>query len=79
MEQAEITRFLQAIQGTKYGLVYQIPLFTGLREGEVLGLTWDCIDFQHNAIYSTSSFRKRKRWAVLTAWPRQRTAVTARS
>ena len=28
---------------------------------------------------STSSFRKRKRWAVLTAWPRQRTAVTARS
>ena len=79
MEQAEITRFLQAIQGTKYGLVYQITLFTGLREGEVLGLTWDCIDFQHNAIYSTSSFRKRKRWAVLTAWPRQRTAVTARS
>ena len=31
MEQAEITRFLQAIQGTKYGLVYQITLFTGLR------------------------------------------------
>ena len=46
MEQAEITRFLQAIQGTKYGLVYQITLFTGLREGEVLGLTWDCIDFE---------------------------------
>ena len=39
MEQAEITKFLQAIQGTKYGLVYQITLFTGLREGEVLGLT----------------------------------------
>ena len=46
MEQAEITRFLQAIQGTKYGLVYQSTLFTGLREGEVLGLTWDCIDFE---------------------------------
>lgn len=51
MEQAEITKFLQAIQGSKYGLVYQITLFAGLREGEVLGLTWDCIDFQHNAIY----------------------------
>ena len=46
MEQAEISRFLQAIQGTKYGLVYQSTLFTGLREGEVLGLTWDCIDFE---------------------------------
>ena len=37
MEQAEITRFLQAIQGTKYGLVYQITLFTGLREGGSAG------------------------------------------
>ena len=43
---AEIAKFLQAIQGTKYGLVYQITRFTGLRKREVLGLTWDCIDFQ---------------------------------
>ena len=61
MEQAEITRFLQAIQGTKYGLVYQITLFTGLREGEVLGLTWDCIDFQHNAIYINKQLQKTKK------------------
>ena len=61
MEQAEISRFLQAIQGTKYGLVYQITLFTGLREGEVLGLTWDCIDFQHNAIYINKQFQKTKK------------------
>lgn len=61
MEQAEISRFLQAIQGTKYGLVYQITLFTGLREGEVLGLTWDCIDFQHNAIYINKQLQKTKK------------------
>ena len=61
MEQAEITRFLQAIQGTKYGLVYQITLFTGLREGEVLGLTWDCIDFQHNALYVNKQLQKTQK------------------
>lgn len=61
MEQAEITKFLQAIQGTKYGLVYQITLFTGLREGEVLGLTWDCVDFQHNALYVNKQLQKTKK------------------
>ena len=61
MEQAEITKFLQAIQGTKYGLVYQITLFTGLREGEVLGLTWDCIDFQHNALYVNKQLQKTQK------------------
>ncbi len=78
MEQAEITKFLQAIQGTKYGLVYQITLFTGLREGEVLGLTWDCIDFQHNAIYINKQLQKTKKVAVRTALPQRRTAAAER-
>ena len=78
MEQAEITRFLQAIQGAKYGLVYQITLFTGLREGEVLGLTWDCIDFQHNAIYINKQFQKTKKVAALTALPQRRTTAAER-
>ena len=84
MEQAEITRFLQAIQGTKYGLVYQITLFTGLREGEVLGLTWDCIDFQHNAIYINKQLQKTKKVGgtyclAPTKNSRNRTILTAPS
>ena len=84
MEQAEITRFLQAIQGTKYGLVYQITLFTGLREGEVLGLTWDCIDFQHNAIYINKQLQKTKKVGgtyclASTKNSRNRTILTAPS
>lgn len=61
MEQTDISKFLQAIQGEKYGLIYQITLFTGLREGEVLGLTWDCVDFQHNAIYINKQLQKTKK------------------
>ena len=84
MEQAEITKFLQAIQGTKYGLVYQITLFTGLREGEVLGLTWGCIDFQHNAIYINKQLQKTKKVGgtyclAPTKNSRNRTILTAPS
>ena len=41
--------------------MYQITLFTGLREGEVLGLTWDCIDFQHNALYVNKQLQKTQK------------------
>lgn len=30
--------------------LYQIAIFTGMREGELLGLSWDCIDFKHHTI-----------------------------
>lgn len=38
--------FLSAIQKHKYKTLYTVILFSGLREGEAIGLTWDCIDFQ---------------------------------
>jgi integrase len=36
---------LVAVQGHKYEAIYKTALFTGLRQGEILGLTWDCTDF----------------------------------
>lgn len=30
--------------------IIQFLLFTGMRIGECLGLTWDCIDFEHNTV-----------------------------
>ena len=42
--------FLNAIKGHEYEAVYLVTLFTGMREGEVLGLTWDCIDFKSGTI-----------------------------
>ena len=40
-----VKKFLEAIKGDPYEDLYYVTMFTGLREGEVLGLTWDCIDF----------------------------------
>ena len=50
LENEDISRFLEAIKGHKYEIVYYLTLFTGLRQGEVLGLSWDCVDFENNMI-----------------------------
>jgi len=42
--------FLQAIQGHNFEGVYFVAVFTGMRQSEVLGLTWDCVDFKANTI-----------------------------
>lgn len=38
--------FFKAIQGHDFRTLYILAIFTGLREGEIIGLTWDCIDLQ---------------------------------
>lgn len=42
--------FLKAIQKDKYEKVYFMGMFTGMRQSELLGLTWDCIDWNNNII-----------------------------
>lgn len=43
---AQIKEFVDLCAGEDYGRIYKLILFTGLREGEALGLTWDCVDFK---------------------------------
>lgn len=46
----EITAFLEAIKGERFQALFTVTLFTGMREGEALGLMWDCVDFERGAI-----------------------------
>lgn len=46
----DISKFLIKIKGNPYEDVFIVTLFTGLREGEVLGLTWDCVNFDRGTL-----------------------------
>ena len=51
IEEDDFPRFLQAITGHKFEAIFFITAFTGLRRGEVVGLTWDCVDFERGTIF----------------------------
>ena len=42
----QVQDFLQAADDDEYEILLKVILFTGLRESEAIGLTWDCIDFK---------------------------------
>ena len=50
MDEDMITAFLKAIQGHQYEQLFTVTLFTGMREGESLGLLWDCVDLTKGTI-----------------------------
>ena len=58
LEQDDIRKFVEAIKGHRFEDLYLVTLFTGMRQGEVLGLTWDCIDFKRNTIYINKQLTK---------------------
>lgn len=50
LDEQQITAFLGAIKGHRLEYLFLVTLFTGMREGEVLGLTWDAVDLNVGTI-----------------------------
>lgn len=50
LNEDDIANFLKVLQGHPFQDLYIVTLFTGMREGEVLGLTWDCVNFPLSSI-----------------------------
>ena len=50
MNEHQIADFLKAIKGHKYENMFLVALFTGLREGEVCGLQWECVNLETGTI-----------------------------
>ena len=46
----KLREFLSVIKDNPYRDVFFVTAFTGMREGEILGLTWDCIDFEKSTV-----------------------------
>ena len=50
LEDEQAAALLQAVKGGRLELLVSVALFTGCRLSELLGLTWDCVDFQKGTI-----------------------------
>lgn len=61
LEDTDISAFLDAIQGHPFEAVYLVTLFTGMRQAEVIGLTWDCVDFKSGTILINKQLQREKR------------------
>ena len=60
LDDGKIAEFLEVASGTKYEPIFLIDLFTGLRQGEILGLTWDCVDFNSQTITVKHQLQREK-------------------
>lgn len=60
LEDEEIPTFLDAIQGSPFENAYALCLFTGLREGECMGLSWRQVDFKKSRIIIDQQLQKGK-------------------
>lgn len=60
IEGENIGKFLNAIKGYRYETLYLVTLFTGIRQGEALGLTWDNIDFANGTININQQLQKER-------------------
>lgn len=61
LDELESKGFIQAIQGHRFEMLYTVTLFTGLREGEVLGLKWDCVDFKKGTLIIDKQLQREKK------------------
>ena len=76
----DLTRFMDTIKGNPLEYLFLVDLFTGLRQGELLGLRWSCVNVEKGCIiidrqlympekggqYSLQPLKNRK---VRVIWP----------
>ena len=56
----DLRRFLQEIKGKQYEDLYFTAIFTGLRESEIIGLTWACVDFKKQIIRVEKQLKRQR-------------------
>lgn len=60
LDERESRDFLQAIKGHRFEVLFTVALFTGMRQGELLGLLWECVDFKRGVILIKQQLQRRE-------------------
>ena len=61
LDETESKAFLQVVKGHRFEALFTVTLFTGMREGEALGLTWDCINFENGTLLINKQLQREKK------------------
>lgn len=61
LDEAQQRKLLKAIEGHVHETLYKVAIFTGLRESEILGLQWACVDFKAGTILIDKQLRKEQK------------------
>ena len=76
----DVPRFLEASLGTPYSRLYYTALYTGMREGELLGLPWRGVDLKSGYISVFQELSKRGGAGIIkdvkTRYSRRRRALS---
>lgn len=57
----KIAQFIAKIENHRFRALYMLALFTGMRQGEILGLSWGCVDFEKNTITVCKQLQKERK------------------
>lgn len=60
---SQLTAFCKAAEKDEYSYLLRLIPFTGLREAEAMGLTWDCVDFDAGTLKINKQLQKRPKSA----------------
>lgn len=50
LSKEEVGQFMELAKNDLYYLMMRLDFFTGLRESELIGLSWDCVDFDKHTL-----------------------------
>lgn len=60
LDRSQVKAFINQLPMEEYKNLYKVALFTGMRQSELLGLTWDCINFKNNTIKVNKQLQEKK-------------------
>ncbi len=56
---AQVKAYIKAADDDELAIILKVILFTGVRESEAIGLTWDCVDFGTGKLIINKQLQKR--------------------
>jgi integrase len=66
----DIARILDVADKTRYSVLVRLLVYTGLRVGEALGLTWDSVDMERGVLFVRQTARRERGIGVTVGTPK---------